>query len=275
MVLKQSPKQLVEYVSFSGIKDWQFCPHYYKLTRIDKVYKFQGNIHTAFGTAVHTVLEHMVLERKNKQLSHLVEASKRRFLKEFKKELASLPKDVEVKEKDVLAMEKQAMPLIAGALPALDEYFGPDYELLSSEEQINIEIEEYKLADYDFRGIVDLAIKSSDGKVHIIDWKTCSWGWNFKKKTDPMTTYQLTYYKHFFAKKHKIELKNIETYFILLKRTAKKDNIEIVRVTSGDKKRTNALTLLEHAVHNIDHANFVKNKTSCKTCAVWKTLCEG
>jgi hypothetical protein len=90
-----------------------------------------------------------------------------------------------------------------------------------------------------------------------------------------MVTYQLTYYKHFLAKKHQINLKDIETYFILLKRVAKKDNIEIVRVSSGPRKTSNSLRLLESAVYNIDHGNFIKKKTSCRKCAVWKTLCEG
>ena len=61
----------------------------------------------------------------------------------------------------------------------------------------------------------------------------------------------------------------------MLKRIAKKDHVEIVRISSGDQKRSNALKLLENAVYNIDHGNFIKNKASCQRCPVWKTLCEG
>ena len=269
----QEPKQLVEYVSFSGIKDWEFCPHYYKLTRIEKLYKFQGNIHTAFGTAMHYVMEHMILDRKKKSKVYLINESKRMFERAFRKELNILPEYPPAK--DILEMKTQAPPIIEQVLDVLEEKFGSDFEYISTEEQIDILIEEYKLADYDFRGIVDLTIKTSDGKYHIIDWKTCSWGWDMRKKSDPMVTYQLTYYKHFFAKKHKINLKDIETYFILLKRVAKKDNIEVLRVSSGERKTSNALKVLGNAVHNIDHGNFIKKKTSCRRCAVWRTLCEG
>lgn len=273
MTLKQEPKQLVEYVSFSGIKDWEFCPNYYKITRIDKLYRFEGNVHTAFGTAMHFVMEHMILERKTKGKEYLINESKRRFTNAFRKELNILP--VYPDSKIVLEMHTQAPLIIEQVLDIVEEKFGRDFEYISTEEQIDILIDEYKLADYDFRGIVDLTIKTSDGKYHVIDWKTCSWGWDMRKKSDPMVTYQLTYYKHFLAKKHQIDLKNIETYFILLKRTPKKDNVEIVRISSGERKTQNALTVLTNAVHNIDHGNFIKKKTSCRRCAVWKTLCEG
>mgnify|MGYP003351377892 CR=1 FL=1 len=111
----------------------------------------------------------------------------------------------------------------------------------------------------------------SDGTFHIIDWKTCSWGWDAEKKNDKMVTYQLTYYKNFFAKKHNISLDKIETHFGLLKRTAKKDKVELFKITSGEKKTQNALKLLQECVHNIDHQRFIKNRLSCSQCAFHKT----
>ena len=92
-----------------------------------------------------------------------------------------------------------------------------------------------------------------------------------KRRTDRMTTYQLTLYKHFFAKKHNIEPSKIETHFALLKRTAKKDNVEIFRVTSGTKKTENALKLLDKALYNMDKNVFVKNRLSCRRCEFHKT----
>ena len=67
-----------------------------------------------------------------------------------------------------------------------------------------------------------------------------------------MTTYQLTFYKFFYAQKHNINPDMIETHFALLKRTAKKDNVEIFRVTSGEKKTENAFNVLSKALNNID-----------------------
>lgn len=273
MKLKQETEQPVEYVSFSGIKDWNFCPNYYKITRIDKIYKFEGNIHTAFGTAMHWILENMFLDRLHKAEADIVHESQRVFERVFDEELSKigLPSD----SKEVEEMREQAIPIIEQAIGAVESKFGKDFELISTEEQIDIPIDLDSVGKYDFRGIVDLMIRTADGKYHVIDWKTCSWGWNARKKSDPMVTHQLTYYKHFLAKKHKIDVEDMETYFILLKRVSKRDHVEIMRVSSGPKKTKSALTLLETAIYNIDQGNFIKKKTSCRNCAVWKTLCEG
>jgi len=114
-------------------------------------------------------------------------------------------------------------------------------------------------------------LKTKDGKYHVIDWKTCSWGWDARRKNDKMTTYQLTYYKYYFSKKHNVELDNIETHFALLKRTAKKNKVELFKVASGNKKIKNALKFLEKALYNISNKNFIKNRLSCRYCEFYKT----
>ncbi len=78
--------------------------------------------------------------------------------------------------------------------------------------------------DYDFKGFIDVVIKTPDGKYHIIDWKTCSWGWDARRKNDKMVTYQLALYKNYFCQKHNIDPKKVETYFAFLKRTAKEES---------------------------------------------------
>ena len=120
--------------------------------------------------------------------------------------------------------------------------------------------------NFTFKGYVDCLVKTPDGKYHVIDWKSCSWGWDMRKRTDPMVTYQLTYYKHFLSEKRGIPKENIETHFALLKRTGKKDRVELFRVTSGEKKTNNALKLLEQSVYNIDRKNYMKNRLSCSRC---------
>jgi hypothetical protein len=271
--LEQEKKQPVEYISFSGIKDWQFCPRYYKITRIEKLYKFEGNIHTAFGTAMHWVLESMFLDRPHKDKMDIIHEAQSTFERVFDEELSKV--GLRGDQNDAEQMREQAAPIIEQAIGAVENHFGKDFELISTEEQIDLSLSDEDLSSYDFKGIVDLTIRTPDGKYHVIDWKTCSWGWNHKKKADPMVTYQLTYYKHFLAKKHKIDLNDIETYFILLKRVSKKDHVEIMRVSSGPRKIENAMNLLRLAVSNIDGGNFIKKKTSCRNCAVWKTLCDG
>jgi len=149
-------------------------------------------------------------------------------------------------------------------IPQLKSYFSEGFEVLSTEEDLMVPIVDFTLAKYDFKGFIDLVVKTPDNKIHIIDWKTCSWGWNTRRRSEPMTTYQLTLYKSFYAQKHGIELSDIETHFALLKRTAKTDRVEFFRVTSGSKKTENALNLLNKALVNINNKNHIKNRLACK-----------
>ncbi len=69
---------------------------------------------------------------------------------------------------------------------AVEDYFGEDYEVVSTEERLMVPIEGYE--DYNFKGFIDAVIKTSDGKYHIMDWKSCSWGWNAQRRREvPIT----------------------------------------------------------------------------------------
>ena len=248
------------HVSYSEIKLWNECPHKHKLQYIEKIEGFKGNLHTAFGTAIHSVCEHGLLDEKLDREKH--------FLEEFAKELTSL------KEKEVVVdmslheqMMGQYQPIVSSFRDELDNYFD-DCEVISTEEELYEDIEGHNLK---FKGFIDLVVKTKDGKYHILDWKTCGWGWDARKKADKIINYQLTLYKVFWAKKHGIPLNMVETHFGLLKRTAKKNNTEIFRVTSGQIKVNNALTFLEKAVINIKRKISIKNRLSCKYCQFYNT----
>ena len=122
----------------------------------------------------------------------------------------------------------------------LDSYFGKDYEIVKCEEDIFEDVKDYKGTPFKFKGFIDLVVKTKDELgmpvYHIIDWKTCSWGWDAKKKADKMIVYQLIFYKYYYAKKYNIDPKRIECHFGLLKRTAKRNEIEIFKVTSGTRR---------------------------------------
>ena len=265
-----------QYISFSSWRDWVFCPFKFKITRVDKVRLFEGNEYSTFGTALHDVTEAMLLKEKEAILNEGVKDDtdfdpNSYFKLRFKEELEKLPKEKlqSIKEKTILDMKQQGLELIPLILPALKEVFG-EYETVSTEYELRQQVDEHP--NMDFYGFIDCIIKTKDGKYHIIDWKTCSWGWDMQKKTSKEYTYQLTYYKHFLSKQLNLDPKMIETHFALLKRTAKKDRIEIFRVTSGDRKIKNALNILDKCVTNVENKNFVKNKLSCSQCEFNKTV---
>jgi ATP-dependent exoDNAse (exonuclease V) beta subunit len=246
------------HISFSELKNWNFCPFYHKLTYIDKLKGFLGNEYTAFGTAIHDICEKKILQEQFDAAQY--------FIEKFEDCLKKLDDSVEFREKPE-KMVTQGINIIPHIIPAVEQFFKDGYEVFSTEEQLMVPIDD----EYNFKGYIDAVIKTPDGKYHIIDWKSCSWGWDMRKRSDPMVTYQLTLYKIFFAKKHNIDLKDIETYFALLKRTAKKDNVEIFRVTSGNKKQNNALMLLKKALFNIQRKKYIKDRRSCGKCEFHKT----
>jgi len=254
---------VVPHISYSELKDWVHCAFYHKLTRIDKIDGFKGNAFTAFGTAIHDVCEKKLLKEDINDNEY--------FLESFKKNLVKLPADVDIDEKLVADMREQGKKILPEIQDALNDYF-KEYEVLAVELPLMEPIADEE--DYVFKGYIDAIVATPDGKIHIFDWKTCSWGWDARRKNDKITTYQLTLYKHFFARKTETEPKNIETHFALLKRTAKNNRVEFFRVTSGPRKTANALKTLKMALWNIKKQRYIKNRSSCAAgygCKFYKT----
>ena len=239
------------HISYSELKDWVHCAFYHKLTRIDKIEGFKGNAFTAFGTAVHSVCEKKLLQE---------DVDDDYFVEQFEECLEKLDDDIEINQKLVEDMREQGKKLLPEIQAALDDYFG-EYEVLAVELPLfePIEGEDH----FQFKGYIDAIVGTPDGKVHIFDWKTCSWGWDARKRSNALVTYQLTLYKHFFAQKMNVNSKDVETHFALLKRTAKKNRVEFFRVTSGPKKTQNALKLMRTALYNIKKQRYIKNRLSC------------
>ncbi len=239
------------HISFSELKDWVHCAFYHKLTRVDKIDGFTGNEYTAFGSAIHSVCEKKLL---NEQVEDDF------FVKELKKNISELDESHEINKKLVLDMIGQGKRIIPEIQSALDDYF-EEFEVMAVEMPLFEPIKDEE--DYQFKGFIDAVIATPDGKIHIFDWKTCSWGWNAKKRSEPMVTYQLTLYKHYFCEKMNVDPKDVETHFALLKRTASKNRVEFFRVTSGPRKTENALKLLNKALYNIKNKRYIKNRLSC------------
>lgn len=266
---------MIRHISYSGLKEHAACPYRYKLIYVDKMRKFFGNEFTAFGTALHFVSERVVAAHNTKTDPGDLDQI---FFNEFVKEL----RDIKKKSKEVTydrqllgEMKKQGPKLTPHILNALKEYFGDDFELVAIEAPLYEPMNSIGEASLKFKGFIDLVVHTpKDDKIHIVDYKSCSWGWDSRKRSDKMVTYQLTLYKHFFAERAQIDPKKIETHFCLMKRTAKKDFIEPFRVTSGPKKTSNALELLKNACSSVSSEFYPKNKLSCQGCPFFKKECK-
>lgn len=246
------------HVSYSELKNWTECTWKHKLLYVDRIKVFQGNEHTCFGTAVHETVEKMLLGYKGDLYEY--------FNDKFSEQLSSIG----VNEDTPLAseMRQQIIGAFELIVPSLDDYFEDKggWSLVSTEQGLKEPITESRISGYEFKGFIDLVLKDGDGHFHIIDWKTCSWGWNARKKNDTLFTRQLVYYKYYYSKKFDINPRAISTHFGLIKRTAKKGRVEIFRVTSGERKTKNSLDFLDKALYNISNKKYIKNRLSCKYC---------
>jgi len=241
-------------ISYSALKTYNDCPWLYKKKYIDMVIPFVDSVFTLFGKAVHTVCQEMLC------------GNEINFLGEFQWLLKDKLSREEILEKADLIKEmfQQGQEICNEFAEYMKETFG-NFEVIFPELYLK---EPISGSSMKFKGYVDLVLKLEDGKYGIIDLKTATWGWNAKQKNNTMAGYQIIYYKNFFAQQYGIDLKDVETYFVLLKRTAKVGKkIEAVKITSGNVKVNNALKLLVKTIRNIhDTKVFFKRRTSCEKC---------
>ena len=242
------------HISYSELRNWSECTWRHKLIYLDKIDVFQGTEHTCYGTAVHDTVEHMLLGKDIEPYDH--------FNKVFDGELsrAGICEETQLTKE----MRQQINGTFELVVPALDDYFSSKggWSLEATEQELMEDIND----SFKFKGFIDLILKDGQGHYHIIDWKTCSWGWNARKKNDILYTRQLVLYKYFYAQKLDISPRVVSTHFGLIKRTAKKNRIELFRVTSGERKTKNSLDFLDKALYNITKGRHIKNKLSCKFC---------
>ena len=122
---------------------------------------------------MHSVCEKLVVDNNTD--------TNQEFKNNFRDEIKNLRKKGDPLDKAlVVEMLGQSVNIFDKILPSLQNYFG-NYTIFSIEELIFEDIE-YFDTDFKFKGFIDLVIKTDDGKYHIVDWKTCSWDGDHKRK---------------------------------------------------------------------------------------------
>ena len=151
------------HISYSELKTWAECPFKRKLIYLDRVRKFAGNEFTAFGRAIHSFCENAVEDK-------LPENDYEDFFDaQFLRELEDLKGIVDLRKTLVEDMRTQGKAMLPGIMPILARDF-EDYEVFSVEEQLYESIPDFDSKAYNFKGFIDLVVKTPDGKYHIIDW---------------------------------------------------------------------------------------------------------
>lgn len=150
----------------------------------------------------------------------------------------------------------------------LDETF-PGWQSVSAEEAL---YEDIVGKDIKFKGFIDVIIKvprkNGTWKYWILDWKTAkSYGWDRRKKQDFLTQAQIVLYKHYWATKNSIPLRDVGCGFVLLKRGGKPGKMcDFVQVSSGPKTTEKARKMVTSMISAVNKKFFLKNRDSCTFC---------
>jgi hypothetical protein len=262
------------HISFSEIKIWKECSYRHKLAYIDKLDVFEPSPYLDFGTAVHegceTLLETKTVD-KEKLLTDIKNAWDEHGFGE--------PEWYEkmpgwYKHEPVETWCNWAENMWSEVPDFLDTTF-PGWECVKAEEELYEPIEG---KDISFKGFIDAVIKvpkkrGTGFNYWILDWKTAqSYGWRRQKKQDILMTAQLILYKHFWSKKHNIDLNDIRCGFILLKRGGKPGKVcELVDVSVGPKTLAKGIKIMNNMISATKRRIALKNRNSCNYCPFYNT----
>ena len=260
------------HISYSEVRCWKECPYRHKLKYIDKIDMFKPSPYLDFGTNVHEGCESF-LNTGTIPREKLVQNIRDAWIKngfELTEWINRQPGWY--KHYPVDDWVQWANNMWDDVPRFLDETF-PGWETVSAEE----ELYEKLYDDISFKGFIDVIIKvprkNGTYKYWILDWKTSkAYGWDRRKKQDPLTQAQIILYKHYWAEKNNIDIKDIGCGFILLKRGVKPGNMcDLVKVSAGPKAIEKANKMVRSMVSNVRKKFSIKNRESCRFCDYHET----
>jgi hypothetical protein len=153
----------------------------------------------------------------------------------------------------------------------MDSTFG-DWACLDAEEKLHEAVDIWPIS---FKGYIDgvLVVRTASGKriYWLIDWKFTNF-WSKEKRSDARVRLQLVLYKHFWAMKHGIPLKDIRCAFVLVNKKAKPGkSFELMPVSVGDVTLGRGLKMLKNMLTSVQRGIHPKNRASCSYCQFHNT----
>ena len=244
------------------------CQWRWKLDYLDKIGKKAYGVYMDFGTCVHGAIE---LHKTRKNPISLDDA-KAYFAESFTKMFEENVKHYREHERKLKPADfVKAGHKILDHLQNCEELASA--EVVYNEHELLLPIDRSDGVVINFKGFIDMVIKTKDklGKtiLYVVDFKTCSWGWDGEKRQDRDLHSQLFLYKHFLCKKFNLEPKNVRTAFILLKRRPSKDTnaVEFFPISAGPISVQRALDTLNSDMtdmkQRLETNTLQKNRKQC------------
>ena len=276
------------HVSHSQFVSYNECNLKWKLRYIDKLGTFTGNIHTLFGTAMHTVIQEYltvmygtsIVAAEALDLNGMLKTEMMGEFKLIKEGQETLP----CSQDEMVEFYQDGLAILEHFRKHRGKYFmKKNYELVGIELPITIELQE----NVELKSFLDVVIRNKiSGKITIIDLKTSTRSWTDYHKKNFYKKAQLLLYKQFYSEKFDVPLDKISVEFLILKRKiAKKSDFPISRLQRFEpangkvsvNKTIKAFTEFREAIydksgnHKTDRNYNASPGSACKFCEFVKT----
>ena len=268
------------HVSYSEVRTWKECPYRHKLTYVDKIEADDPSQYLDYGITLHDHLENFLKTREiniDKLKSDLTSAWEEKGY-DTEDYINKLTQAAEARGEKPRILEPlshwlQWAETSISAVPEFMDTNFPNWKCISAEHQL---YEPIPADDVKFKGFIDAVIecdyRKSKRKVWILDWKTApAYGWNAWKRKDFLIHAQIALYKKFWRTKFDYDCNNVGAGFVLLKRGAKKNPVDIFKVSVGPKTEDKAEKLLRSMLKSVRSGLYLKNRNSCKYCPYYNT----
>ena len=276
------------HVSHSQFVSYSECNLKWKLRYIDKLGTFTGNIHTLFGTAMHTVIQEYltvmygtsIVAAEALDLNGMLKTEMMGEFKLIKEGQETLP----CSQDEMVEFYQDGLAILEHFRKHRGKYFmKKNYELVGIELPITIELQE----NVELKSFLDVVIRNKiSGKITIIDLKTSTRSWTDYHKKNFYKKAQLLLYKQFYSEKFDVPLDKISVEFLILKRKiAKQSDFPISRLQRFEpangkvsvNKTMKAFTEFREAIydekgnHKTDRNYNASPGSACKFCEFVKT----
>ena len=245
-------------ISYSQFSIYNDCPHKWELLYKEGLNEYQPTIHTVFGTAMHTTIQHyltLMYEESGAAADRFdIESMfEDEFGKTYREEYAKNKKVHFSNPVEMREFYEDGLNILNYFKRNRGSHFSKrGWHLVKVELPIVINPNPIYPSML-YKGYLDLVLYNEDtGRHKIIDFKTSTRGWNDDAKKDEGKQFQLIFYKNFYSKQYNIPEDDIDIEFIVLKRKIweesefKQSRIQEVVPASGKIKMKKALTALDN-----------------------------
>jgi len=270
--IQKQPIQEINYafhktISYSQFSIYHECPHKWKLQYKDSLQEHSSTIHTVFGTAMHSAIQHYLTLAYNESAAaadrfdletFFEDEFRKTYLEEYKANKDThFTNAVEMRE-----FFDDGIAIINYFKKKRGNYFSKrGWYLVACELPIVI-TPNNAFKNVLYKGYIDLVMyHEPTNTFRIYDFKTSTRGWNESAKKDERKQFQLLFYKKYFGEQYNIPEDNIDVEFIILKRKIWEESeypqsrIQEFAPPSGKIKMKKALTAINNFINecfNID-----------------------